>query len=486
MKFYPSLTFLLSCLLLTINTSRAGVEIYDYPSEAPRAADFEVTVNGAPVFVYNTAIAAVAAFGIDGKAEIRVKPKKPFQNVIIRPLADNVRSTTDHGEIAFTIDAPIQLSLELDNDIGRPLFIFGNRPEKRPANLADSNLIYFAPGKVHRAEEILLTTGKTLYLAGGAIVEGYIRAEGAENIKIEGPGILCGTYRTESKVRMVSITACKNVEIRDLLMIDTLGWTMHLNHSQNILVEHVKQVCWRANSDGIDVDASSQVRISDCFLRNNDDCIAVKCSRREGLKTASGLLVERCVLWNGVPGNALEIGFELRAERVSDLVFRDCDIIRIERGAAFSIHNADSAVVENVTFENIRLEDVRGEFADIHVGLSRYSEDSPEIYFRGNPKRIPIPNELRDPSIGTTSEHWIMPPDRSVHAAKRGSIKNIKFENISVYGEQLPPSFFIGYDADHQIDNVTFHKIRVGGKTINEWPPVNAKIREATAIRFVD
>jgi hypothetical protein len=61
----------------------------------------------------------------------------------------------------------------------------------------------------------------------------------------------------------------------------------------------------------------------------------------------------------------------------------------VETGAVFSIHNGDSASVEDVRFENIRVEDARDKLADFRVGLSIYSQDCPERYHRRNPKRQP-------------------------------------------------------------------------------------------------
>lgn len=54
------------------------------------------------------------------------------------------------------------------------------------------------------------------------------------------------------------------------------------------------------------------------------------------------VVVERSVFWNAEWGNAMEIGFELLAPHVRNIVWRDCDIIRVETGAVFSIHNGDS------------------------------------------------------------------------------------------------------------------------------------------------
>lgn len=91
------------------------------------------------------------------------------------------------------------------------------------------------------------------------------------------------------------------------------------------------------------------------------------CASRSGsLRNVRDIKVRRCVLWNAEPGNALEIGYELRCNEVSDVVFEDCDIIHCEyegnqSGGVLTIHNADRAKVHNVRYENIRIEDAPGE-----------------------------------------------------------------------------------------------------------------------------
>jgi chloramphenicol O-acetyltransferase len=55
-------------LAFPLNTF-AQFSIYPSPKDAVAAPEFELEVNGQPVFVYNTRCAAFAAFSFDGKAE---------------------------------------------------------------------------------------------------------------------------------------------------------------------------------------------------------------------------------------------------------------------------------------------------------------------------------------------------------------------------------------------------------------------------------
>ncbi len=477
----------IACLLC--NFCVADVQLYEYSDAAPRAVDFRVRVNGQEAFVYHTQVAGIASFGVDGECRIHVERKTPFEKVVVRPLNAGVKPEVTDNVIEFTISGPAQLSLEFDGDIKRPLYLFANPPEERPSDESSEKLKYFAPGKVHRVGQIDLADDETLYLAGGAIVQGYVRAVDARNIRIVGPGILDASHRQEKKTTSIRLQQCRNVEIRDVLILDSFGWTVHLSQCDDVEIVGMKQVGWRANSDGIDIEASHKVRVADTFLRNADDCIAVKCKPRgdgKGIVTED-ILIENTVFWNSLPGNAMEVGFELKADAIRNVTFRDCDIIRVERGAAFSIHNGDNALVEDVRFENIRVEDVRGDFADFYIGLSIYSGDCPNPYRRSDPRRKPVPKELQDPPSGDNRGQWLLPKDKSQYASKRGAIRNVVFRDIHFLKTPdgaLPPSLFIGYDDDHAIENVSFEGIFLDGKKLPMWPDGAIYTRYAKDVRF--
>ena len=201
-------------------------------------------------------------------------------------------------------------------------------------------------------------------------------------------------------------------------------------------------MCWRNGSDGIDLVGTSDAVIDGCFLRNNDDNVVIKTwgGRDKYPRTAEkgpdvrNIKVLNSVIWNMAWGNALEIGFELRADRVGDILFRNCDVIHVERGATFSIHNGDDATVENVRFEDIRVEDSRHKLIDLAVFFSRYSADGPE-----DPeeyKRLYM-NGAWDGVLKVAAG------DSAAHAPFRGRIRNVVFKDIAVVGGPVPFSILV-------------------------------------------
>ena len=76
------------------------------------------------------------------------------------------------------------LSIEPDG-INGPLLLFANNPEINPPKEGDPGVIYFGPG-IHKPNRIILKTGQTLYLAGGAVVKGAVIVRKADHIRICG------------------------------------------------------------------------------------------------------------------------------------------------------------------------------------------------------------------------------------------------------------------------------------------------------------
>jgi hypothetical protein len=104
----------------------------------------------------------------------------------VRPLSYGITPRISGSTMTFTLDRPRNLSIEVNGDIFHNLHLFANPiDENRPKKLKDKNLIYFAPG-IHQlpGDTLNVPSGKTVYVAGGAIVRGCIRAVNARDVKI--------------------------------------------------------------------------------------------------------------------------------------------------------------------------------------------------------------------------------------------------------------------------------------------------------------
>ena len=415
------------------------------------ASDYRVSVNGQDVPVYDSGQGAFVGFEAADATTVSVTADRDFERVDIRPIHRGIARDIDGRTITFTLSGPCQVVVELDGDIERPLFVFADPPETNTPSPDDPDVHYFAAGPAHDVGRIELTDGQTVYIERGAVVRGSIHAEGASNIRIGGRGILDASDSPGG--HLVRFTDCEYVSVEGITIYNNPAWNCVPWHCRHVHIDNIKIIAWRSACDGIDVVSSQRVLIENCFIRNEDDCIAIK-AHGDDVRT---VIVRDCVLWNGGPGNALEIGFDLATDRISDILFFNCDIIRVEENGVLTIHNGDRAIVEDVHFEHIHIDDARDQFIDLRVGLSIWSEDCPDEY---RPR-------FDDPDF-VWQGSWLGPDDEhlSDYAAGRGLIRDIFFKHITVCGPGIPDSYLLSYDGDHGVANVNIVNLQIAGKDI--------------------
>ena len=486
--------FLLT-LLVVVHTLGATVRTYNYPSEAKPSQRYTLKAEGLPVLVMQHPIpASFAAFETDGAANIEITCTHDVKWVDVRPLRAGIRPKIQDGKIVFTIPAPGNYSIEINGKSDHPLFIFANPKEIKPAR-SNPDVIYFEAGKIHNAGVIRPQSNQQVYIEGGAIVVGAITATGVENVKISGYGILDGSYNNQQASntvkpmfhveggydvdnryqRFVEFIDSKNITIEGLILTNSTTWQVVPINCDNVALKALKLVSDNPSDDGIDVVRSRKVRISDCFIRVKDDCVAIKAHLNYPESViVDDVLVEKCVFWNAAWGNGLEIGFELLCAEVKNIIFRDCDIIHVESGAVFSIHNSDKATVKDILFENIRVEDARQKLFDLAVFRSRYCTDGsrdPE-YIRNNYLEGAWDGVLKVPE-----------QDRAYHAQFRGKIENVRFKDISVEGI-MPFSIISGFDEAHNVSHITFTNITHNGNKLKSLEALKLFTENAVNIRI--
>ncbi|MGE5557095.1 MAG: glycosyl hydrolase family 28 protein [Bacillota bacterium] len=414
---------------------------YQYPRSCPRSKEYEVSVNGEPIVVYQTSTAAFACVSFEGRVAVEVKTKFPVSKAQIRPLARGIQAAVDGCAVEFYLERPMCLFIDIEG--GDALYFFGNPPELDAPSPDDANVRYFKAGQIYEVGELKLGNDEILYIEGGAIVRGCIRSTGAKNVGIRGFGILDGSF-TEGLSnfrRLALFEQCEDVTVQDVILIEPLSWMLVLGACRGVRVSNIKEIGKVVGSDGVDIVGSRDVLVEACFIANNDDCVAIKSiffdkqrfpGRTDWGGDVENVLVRACVFLNGQAGNAMEIGHELRTDSISNITFRDCDVLSVHGfGAVFSIHNADRAVISGVLYEDIRIEHCFDRFIDFRVMRSRWGRDE-----------------------------------------RRGRIRDIRLKNIhwrrTVFNEGYTLSLISGFNADHTVENVIIEDLYIDGqKTTN-------------------
>lgn len=442
-------SYLFILLLFISIIANSQLVIYPAPEGTEAAPEYELEVNGKPVFVYNTRCAAFAIFSFKGKADIKVTFASPVYNFDIRPKSRNIEGKLYRNQISFSIDKPENLSVEVNKNIKRPLFVFANPLETSIPEKSDNNVIFFEAGKIHTPGEVFIKSNQTVYIEGGAIVRGHFMTDNGKNIKIMGRGIIDNSEYKRGEHRPIEINRCENVLIDGIVIAESRHWTCAATASKQVIYNNLKIVSSNDWDDGIDIVGSRNVLVNNCFIQSKDDCIAIKSGVNyftdfNSSINVDDIVVQNSVMWNGVWGNTLEIGFETRTDTIQNITFRNCDLIHTEGPeGTFTIHNGDRAVVKNVLYDDIRVEDSQGWLIDFKVLFSQYSKDS-----------------------------------------TRGKIENVQFRNIQVEGDRLPYSQLLGFSDEFGIKNVTLENFYLHGVKVTSTYNGMITTNHTTGLQF--
>ena len=435
------------------------------------APSCQVTVAGQALALHPFAQGAFGLFELAQPAEIVVHTDFDVRWVDIRPKSSGIAAVIgpDHHTVRFRLGSALPVTVEFNCDLGWVLHLFAYTPEKNPPTSNSPGVRYYGPG-VHEAGVIDLRDGETLYLAPGAWVTGHVRSIGTKNISILGRGVLDGSSAGDRGAvvvgsgsygmgNMVYLEKTVGAKIEGITIFNSPeAWTVYLTGTTGTRVDGVRILnpSVHYGDDGFDIVSSSDVRVENIFVRTNDDCVVVK--NLADVDTHD-ITVRHAVLWNmPTGGNGLEIGFETRNHPIHDVRFEDIDIIHVERGAAISIHNGDAATVENVVFDDIRVEDVRRKLIDFVVLYAQYGADRPATDAE-NSRRLDCGGAW-DGLLGYA------PEEKAERAKFRGHIRNVRVTKLHVVDGALPYSIVAGFDAEHAVENVVIEDLRCLGKPI--------------------
>jgi polygalacturonase len=114
------------------------------------------------------------------------------------------------------------------------------------------------------------------------------------------------------------------------------------------------------NTDGINPESCSNVRISNCFIDTGDDCITLKSGRDEEgrlkAKPTENVTITNCVMYKG--HGAVVIGSEMSGG-VRNVTASNIVCVGTDRAVRIKSTRGRGGVVENIRFSNFVVEKVR-------------------------------------------------------------------------------------------------------------------------------
>lgn len=156
----------------------------------------------------------------------------------------------------------------------------------------------------------------------------------------------------------INFTDCENVHIRDIEVIESSGWGVHLQWCERVVVNgvHIQSNPDNGvNSDGLDIDGCTDVMVSDCVINTGDDALCIKTTRSEGrTMPCRWVTVTNCILTSS--SAALKLGTESHGD-FENITVSNCLIKDANRGINMIIR--DGGNVRNILFSDMIITTVR-------------------------------------------------------------------------------------------------------------------------------
>ena len=282
----------------------------------------------------------------------------------------------------------------------------------------------------------------------------WIGGENVENFTVSGNGEIDGngisfmgaeledSYELkpfnvlDPRPHVLTIIGGKNIRIRDLKIGNSAYWTVHLIGCDDVVISGITLLnsLKVRNSDGIDLDHSKNVRISDCYIESGDDCICLKNRREyEEFGRCENITVTNCTMTSR--SCAIKIGSE-NMDTIRQVLFNNCIIKKSNRGVG--IQNRDEGVVSDVIFSNMIIEGHL--FSDVWWGKAE------PIYVTA----------YRRAKINHKDANWRFP--KGAREGRVGEVRNIYFTNIKCTSEN---GVYVSAESVDKISTIVFDNVDI-------------------------
>lgn len=199
-----------------------------------------------------------------------------------------------------------------------------------------------------------------------------IYGEDLENVSVTGSGCLNGSgepwwdkhrNRPEElkfpRPKLISFDRCRRVSIKDVTLVNSPSWTVNPICCRDVTIDNVSILnpADSPNTDGINPESCTNVRISNCNIDVGDDCIAIKAGTEDTKERipCENITIVNCTMVHGHGGVVLgsEMSGNIRNVTIANCVFKQTD-----RGIRLKSRRGRGGVVEDIRISNIVMEDV--------------------------------------------------------------------------------------------------------------------------------
>jgi hypothetical protein len=255
---------------------------------------------------------------------------------------------------------------------------------------------------------------------------------------------------------LVEFNGCTNVLVEGVTLTESPMWLLHPLYSDNVNIRGVTFLSTGHNGDGIDIDSSRDIRISDCFFSTGDDCIVIKSGRDvDGRRTArptEHVAITNCVMYKG--HGAVVIGSETSGD-IRDVVASNIVSYGTWHGVRIKSMRGRGGVLENFRFNNFVVEDSTEAAIEI---TTLYQDQAAEANADGGTatalsERTPVFRNFAFSNFTITNAKQVA----SIHGLPEKAVEQLRFSDITATG-------VTGFVSDHTND-IELHNVRVEAST---------------------
>jgi len=243
-----------------------------------------------------------------------------------------------------------------------------------------------------------------------------------------------GTAPRRGRPRLIGIQNSKEVLISGLNLHNQAVWCLFVLYSQDVEIDGVKITAEHniPSSDGIDIDSSKHVHITNAFIDDDDDCISIKSGKdADGLRVnrpAEDILIENSHFAYGQGGVAMgsETSGGIRNVTVLNCLMDSDNWAPIR----FKSQPSRGGVVENITYKNIVLHGTREAFEmnmEWRMVGPRLPDSNPLPVVR-NVKIVNVSGDVQNVGV--------------IHGLAGSPIQGVTFENCKITANR-------GFRLDH-------------------------------------
>lgn len=196
----------------------------------------------------------------------------------------------------------------------------------------------------------------------------FLNFDNSRGVKVYGRGTINGRGQEWSKYknkdghwgrpRMLCFTNCPGGSISGLTMLNHASWCLHVLYTDGFSIDslHISVTSYIPSSDGVDIDSSSNIKMTNVYVNVTDDCLSIKSGKNEDgrrvARPSMNILVQHC---NFDGGHGVAMGSEISG-CIRNVVIENC--ICGEKNQApvrFKSQPSRGGIVEDITFKDFTL-----------------------------------------------------------------------------------------------------------------------------------